>query len=98
CSFGIDPPTFPDLPGPVKQIPARPGVAKPALTLSNCPATIGGRTRRYAMLYESAHVTLAADYRVATLTLTGGSADRPLLCRAALDDLDAALRAAARNP
>jgi 3-hydroxyacyl-CoA dehydrogenase/enoyl-CoA hydratase/3-hydroxybutyryl-CoA epimerase len=43
------------------------------------------------MLYESARVTLAADYRIATLTLTGGEADRPLIDRATLDDLDNAL-------
>ena len=48
------------------------------------------------MLYESARVTLAADYRIATLTVVGG-ADSPI-GRATLNDLDAALAAAARNP
>jgi 3-hydroxyacyl-CoA dehydrogenase/enoyl-CoA hydratase/3-hydroxybutyryl-CoA epimerase len=48
------------------------------------------------MLYESAHVTLAAEYRIATLTVPGAG-DRPLLCRAVLDDLDAALRIAQRH-
>ena len=49
------------------------------------------------MLYESARVTLAADYRIATLTLLGGTESLPL-CRATLDDLSSALRVASRNP
>jgi 3-hydroxyacyl-CoA dehydrogenase/enoyl-CoA hydratase/3-hydroxybutyryl-CoA epimerase len=48
------------------------------------------------MLYESGHVTLAAEYRIATLTVTGVG-DRPLLYRAVLDDLDAALGIAQRH-
>src|SRR5947209_12051002 len=43
------------------------------------------------MLYESARVTLKADYRIARLTVTGG------LDRAALEDLDAALGVAERH-
>ncbi|HEY1379511.1 MAG TPA: hypothetical protein VGF55_22095, partial [Gemmataceae bacterium] len=50
------------------------------------------------MLYESAHATLAADYRIATLTVGGGDAEHPALTRAALDDLDAALAVVARHP
>jgi 3-hydroxyacyl-CoA dehydrogenase/enoyl-CoA hydratase/3-hydroxybutyryl-CoA epimerase len=49
------------------------------------------------MLYESAHVTLAADYRIATLTVIGSAAGRSLLGRAVLEDLDAALAVAERN-
>src|SRR5205085_7651550 len=70
--------------------------SKPALTHFHLAATIGGRTRRYAMLYESAHVRLAAEYRIATLTVFGDGADPPLLCRAVLDDVDAALAVAER--
>ena len=44
----------------------------------------------------SARVTLATDYRVATLTLVGGEGG--LISRATLDDLAAALAVAARNP
>lgn len=43
------------------------------------------------------HVTLAADYRIATLTVIGSAADRPLLGRAVLEDLNAALAVAERN-
>jgi 3-hydroxyacyl-CoA dehydrogenase/enoyl-CoA hydratase/3-hydroxybutyryl-CoA epimerase len=49
------------------------------------------------MLYESARVSLAAEYRIATLTLRGGT-DSPPLCRATLNDLSAALCVIARNP
>ncbi len=48
------------------------------------------------MLYESAHVTLVAEYRIATLTVTGDG-DRPLLSRALLDEIDAALEVAQRH-
>jgi 3-hydroxyacyl-CoA dehydrogenase / enoyl-CoA hydratase / 3-hydroxybutyryl-CoA epimerase len=49
------------------------------------------------MLYESAHTTLAADYRIATLTVIGADVERPLLSRAVLKDLDAALAVAERQ-
>ena len=48
------------------------------------------------MLYESAHVTLSAEYRIATLTVTGDGA-QSLLCRAILDELDVALAIAQRH-
>jgi 3-hydroxyacyl-CoA dehydrogenase/enoyl-CoA hydratase/3-hydroxybutyryl-CoA epimerase len=50
------------------------------------------------MLYESAHVRLAAEYRIATLTLDVIGQDHNRLTRAALIDLDDALRIAQGNP
>lgn len=50
------------------------------------------------MLYESAHVTLASEYRIATLRLMGDPDGGLLLGRAALQELDSALRIVRRNP
>ncbi|HEX4588673.1 MAG TPA: 3-hydroxyacyl-CoA dehydrogenase NAD-binding domain-containing protein [Gemmataceae bacterium] len=49
------------------------------------------------MLYESAHVSLATEYRIATLTISGAGVDRPLVSRSVLRDLDAALAVAERH-
>src|SRR5438552_1717952 len=50
------------------------------------------------MLYESPHVRLAAEYRIATLTLAVAGRDRNVLTREVLDDLDAALGVAQKQP
>jgi 3-hydroxyacyl-CoA dehydrogenase/enoyl-CoA hydratase/3-hydroxybutyryl-CoA epimerase len=50
------------------------------------------------MLYESPHLRLATEYRIATLTLSGAGGERNVLGRAALADLDTALAIAQEHP
>jgi 3-hydroxyacyl-CoA dehydrogenase/enoyl-CoA hydratase/3-hydroxybutyryl-CoA epimerase len=50
------------------------------------------------MLYESAHVRLASEYRIATLTLDAAGQEHNRLSRAVLADLDDALRVAQGQP